>query len=165
MDTAGLHSLTFEAVARAARAGKAALRRRWPDLEALVVDAVRAHQPVLRPLDTGGLDTDIEAVLRGWRTPVTRQESALAAVLNLDRCTGSGDAIGPALARSAVDDLVDVLVARTRGRGRPVTAAHESLLRRALLALFLHRLCAGAHPPVQEEGALRLLSEILGHPR
>ena len=63
----GYDRLTFDAVARAARAGKATLYRRWADKPSLVVDAmVRAKQaPVVEHHDTGTLRGDLVGTFCG----------------------------------------------------------------------------------------------------
>lgn len=62
----GYHSFTFEAVAKRAGTGKAALYRRWADKEALLL-GVLAHRgfgvPAPDP-DTGSLREDVLALLR-----------------------------------------------------------------------------------------------------
>jgi AcrR family transcriptional regulator len=61
----GYARMSMEAVARRAGTGKAALYRRWPTKQAMVIDlvsrAVRAHSPA--DIDTGTLRGDIEAFL------------------------------------------------------------------------------------------------------
>lgn len=62
----GYAGFTFEAIAERARTGKAALYRRWPDKEALIL-AVLAHQGfghVTEIPDTGSLREDVLTLLR-----------------------------------------------------------------------------------------------------
>lgn len=62
----GYAGLTFEAVAERAQTGKAALYRRWPDKESLLL-AVLAHWGFAAPgevPDTGSLRQDVVALLR-----------------------------------------------------------------------------------------------------
>ena len=64
---AGYAGLTFEAVAERAHTGKAALYRRWPNKESLVL-AVLSQRYLNAPAtvpDTGALRGDVLAVLRG----------------------------------------------------------------------------------------------------
>ena len=63
----GYDRLTMDAVAKASRASKATLYRRWETKPSLVVDAmVRAkHAPAIDPIDTGSLRGDLLATFCG----------------------------------------------------------------------------------------------------
>src|SRR6476660_8209020 len=63
----GYDRLTMDAVAKASRASKATLYRRWDSKPSLVVDAmVRAKQaPAIDPVDTGSLRGDLVATFCG----------------------------------------------------------------------------------------------------
>lgn len=64
LGTAGYSGLTMEGVAAAAHTGKAALYRRWPSKEELVVDALQHRMPALDdPPDTGSVRDDVLALL------------------------------------------------------------------------------------------------------
>ncbi|WP_330230449.1 TetR/AcrR family transcriptional regulator [Nocardia sp. NBC_00508] len=62
----GYARLSMEAVTRRAGVGKAALYRRWPSKDAMLIDlvstAVREHSPA--DIDTGSLRGDVEAFIR-----------------------------------------------------------------------------------------------------
>ena len=58
----GCQSLTFEAVARDAGVGKAALYRRWPSRGALFADALQENWLSLSSTDTGSLRGDLTAL-------------------------------------------------------------------------------------------------------
>lgn len=76
----GYAGFTFEAIAARARTGKAALYRRWPDKEALLL-AVLAHSYLGAPSeipDTGSLREDVLAQLRS----ANRLGDSAAAVLS-----------------------------------------------------------------------------------
>ena len=65
LQSVGYAGLTMEGVAACARTGKAALYRRWPRKEDLVVDALDHAMPSLAELpDTGSLREDLLALLR-----------------------------------------------------------------------------------------------------
>ena len=65
LQSVGYARLTMEGVAACARTGKAALYRRWPRKEDLVVDALDHAMPSLAELpDTGSLREDLLALLR-----------------------------------------------------------------------------------------------------
>ena len=62
----GYGRLSFESVAERAGVHKTTLYRRWPNREALVVDALLAQSERTVPVpDTGSLRTDLRLVLRG----------------------------------------------------------------------------------------------------
>ncbi|OZE30042.1 TetR family transcriptional regulator [Rhodococcus sp. 05-2254-6] len=50
---------TFDAVARRAKVGRAALYRRWADREELLVQALEARSPLSTPIDTGSVRGDL----------------------------------------------------------------------------------------------------------
>lgn len=61
----GYAGLTMDGVAAAARTGKAPLYRRWPDKEALLVDALRDRLPSADDIPLAGeLRSDLIAILR-----------------------------------------------------------------------------------------------------
>jgi AcrR family transcriptional regulator len=65
LQSVGYAHLTMEGVAARAHTGKAALYRRWPRKEDLVVDALDHAMPALAELpDTGDLRDDLLALLR-----------------------------------------------------------------------------------------------------
>lgn len=76
----GYAGFTFEAIAERAKTGKAALYRRWPDKEALLL-AVLTHRYLGMPSeapDTGSLREDVLALLRS----ANRLGDSAAAVLS-----------------------------------------------------------------------------------
>lgn len=77
----GYSGLTFEAVAERAKTGKAALYRRWPDKETLLI-AVLSHNYLgtpAKPADTGSLRDDVLAHLHAANQ---RLSAAAPAVLS-----------------------------------------------------------------------------------
>ncbi|WP_431972391.1 TetR/AcrR family transcriptional regulator [Nocardia sp. bgisy134] len=71
----GYARMSMEAVTRRAGVGKAALYRRWPSKDAMLIDlistAVRAHSPA--DIDTGSLRGDVEAFIRDVVGALTHQ--------------------------------------------------------------------------------------------
>lgn len=59
----GLAGMSLEGVAARAGVGKTTIYRRWPNKEALVVDAISRMKPPIRSFDTGNLRSDIESFM------------------------------------------------------------------------------------------------------
>lgn len=59
----GYDRLTMELVAQRAGAGKATIYRRWSSKVELVIDAVELVKPQLQSVDTGSLETDLQALV------------------------------------------------------------------------------------------------------
>ncbi|MGW5867938.1 TetR/AcrR family transcriptional regulator [Streptomyces sp. NPDC055239] len=84
LSTVGWNGLTMEGVAAGAQTGKAAVYRRWPSKEDLVVDALQAGLPKLDSApDCGGVREDLLQLCRQMRAAMfSRPGFALRAVLH-----------------------------------------------------------------------------------
>ncbi|MEV0114027.1 TetR/AcrR family transcriptional regulator [Streptomyces sp. NPDC059037] len=84
LSTVGWNGLTMEGVAARAQTGKAAVYRRWPSKEDLVVDALQAGLPHLdSPPDCGSVREDLLQLCRQIREAMfSRPGFALRAVLH-----------------------------------------------------------------------------------
>ncbi|MFK4071007.1 TetR/AcrR family transcriptional regulator [Streptomyces sp. NPDC029674] len=84
LSTVGWSGLTMEGVAAGAQTGKAAVYRRWPSKEDLVVDALRAGLPRLDSVpDLGGVREDLLQLCKQMRVSMfSRPGNALRAVLH-----------------------------------------------------------------------------------
>jgi AcrR family transcriptional regulator len=84
LSTVGWNGLTMEGVAAGAQTGKAAVYRRWPSKEDLVVDALQAGLPRLEEApDLGGIREDLLALcLQARRAMFSRPGFALRAVIH-----------------------------------------------------------------------------------
>ncbi|MGW7275123.1 TetR/AcrR family transcriptional regulator [Streptomyces sp. NPDC054864] len=84
LSTVGWNGLTMEGVAAGAQTGKAAVYRRWPSKEDLVVDALQAGLPRLDSApDCGGVREDLLQLCRQMREAMfSRPGFALRAVLH-----------------------------------------------------------------------------------
>jgi AcrR family transcriptional regulator len=143
----GYGRLTMEGVAAAARTGKAALYRRWPDKNALIVDALRSAMPTTADVPgTGDLRTDLLALLMRMRDALDSSYGATFQGLKAEPGPGAG------LVHAAVRDRVfapyrrlvaDLLRAGVlRGEVRPeVTATEQSTVLVADVgpAMLIHR--------------------------
>ncbi|TDD91837.1 TetR/AcrR family transcriptional regulator [Actinomadura rubrisoli] len=76
----GYRGLTMDAVARGAGIGKAAIYRRWPSKEAMVIDVISRFAVDALPMpDTGSLAGDMKAFLSDAWDALTRPEVAAIA--------------------------------------------------------------------------------------
>ncbi|MFI5687458.1 TetR/AcrR family transcriptional regulator [Streptomyces sp. NPDC051636] len=84
LSTVGWNGLTMEGVAAGAQTGKAAVYRRWPSKEDLVVNALRAGLPRLEEApDLGSVREDLLTLCRqARRTMFSRSGFALRAVIH-----------------------------------------------------------------------------------
>ena len=60
----GVQGMSVEGVAARAGVGKTTIYRRWPNKDALILDALRLLKPPIIEFDTGDLRSDITAYLR-----------------------------------------------------------------------------------------------------
>ncbi|WP_338703815.1 TetR/AcrR family transcriptional regulator [Streptomyces sp. Q6] len=84
LSTVGWNGLTMEGVAAGAQTGKAAVYRRWPSKEDLVVDALRAGLPTLDAVpDLGSLREDLLELCKQARAAMySRPGFALRSVVH-----------------------------------------------------------------------------------
>lgn len=140
----GLDRFNVDALATATRAGKAAIYRRWPNIELLLADALRRCRPVPAVPDTGSLRGDLVALLEPLTRELDRDEFALAAVLGRGRYSAE---VRAGLEFAVVEPLaaaVTVIVDREGERGRGVSARQLALLCRLVRALWWERYVVGS---------------------
>ena len=141
----GYDRLTFDSVAKAARASKATLYRRWETKSALVVDAVLRHKGAVHAEvpDEGNLRADLLALVApkagkalGPGQGETRAVAAVFTALLTD----------PEFAAEFRTRFVDprrrvgeAIVARARERGEITTDVDGGLLTASLAGIVLHR--------------------------
>jgi AcrR family transcriptional regulator len=141
----GYDRLTLDSVARAARAGKATLYRRWESKSALVVDAVLRHKGAAHGQvpDEGSLRADLLALVAGKVDkavgPGEGETRAVAAVF-------TALLTDPEFAAEFRTRFVDTrrrigeeVVARARARGEVTTDVDGGLLTASLAGIVLHR--------------------------
>ena len=136
----GYDRLTMDAVASAARAGKATLYRRWASKEALVMDAICSQKSDHTIPDTGHVRDDLIALHCGLGGFGNAQGlSVLGAVLTaMSRdqefaAAWRRDYVGPKLAASRA------VLERARDRGEISADVDLDLLSPALAGIVLHR--------------------------
>lgn len=148
----GYDRLTLDAVATRARASKATLYRRWSSKAALVVDAVGCrHIPPVDPPDTGGLRSDLLALIKDKPHSDTWPGEDLALLLGLitamTRDVELRDAVRTRFLEPVTATTVTVL-RRARDRGELRDGTDLDLLAATLPALVLFRLSvAGPEEP------------------
>jgi AcrR family transcriptional regulator len=141
----GYDRLTFDSVAKAARASKATLYRRWESKSALVVDAVLRHKGAThaRVPDEGSLRADLLALVAptagkavGPGQGETRAVAAVFTALLTD----------PEFSAEFRTRFVDprrrvgeAIIARARERGEITTDVDGGLLTASLAGIVLHR--------------------------
>jgi len=162
MNTVGFSGLTMEGVAACARTGKAALYRRWPCKDDLVVDALNHVLPSFdSPPDTGNVRDDIAEVFR--RMLATINSNAGSAILGL---MGELDRDHPFI--RAVQErvlgprkvMMGEILERAVTRGEIEADAVTPLVVEAGPALIIHRLfCEG--PPISNDYADAVLDQVV----
>ncbi|MFE7426998.1 TetR/AcrR family transcriptional regulator [Streptomyces sp. NPDC057545] len=117
MAEAGYGGLAIEAIARRAGTNKAAVYRRWPNLPALVLDALGAQLGDLRPPDTGCTICDLCDAIKLQLTVFRRMPPDALAALRAD--CGGDEELNEAFMRTlfdppreAVAQVLDAAIAR-----------------------------------------------------
>ena len=159
LDEDGLPGFTMEAVARRAGASKATLYRRWPDLGALLVDAMDAtFQPLPVP-DTGSVRTDLAHLLAAFvdvleHTPFPRLLAAFIDAAERDPALG---ALHADLTRRRREPLLIVL-ARACERGQLPSNLDLEVVTDLLAGPFFYRRFI-AHRPIPAQ----LVHDVIAH--
>jgi AcrR family transcriptional regulator len=162
----GYDRLTFDSVAKAARASKATLYRRWETKSSLVVDAILRHKGTAHSEvpDHGSLRADLLALvgskagkLPGPGTPETRMVAAVFTALLTD----------PEFAAEFRTRFVDVrrqagrtIIERARARGEITTDVDGGLLTASLAGIVLHRSFVLGEP-VDREVLEQIVDQII----
>ena len=160
LDEAGYEGLTVEEIrTRAGAAGRAL--QEGVDLDALVAAALGPVQLLAAPPPTGSLRQDLQALVRPWRFPLTRNESILAALMSAaERRPTLREAVHRALHRPVAE-----AVGATLSRHHPAPAAERlQTLSWLLQSLVLMRLRTGARAQVDLEQLVDFLITGLGVP-
>lgn len=145
---------TFDAVARRAQVGRAALYRRWDTKEMLLVHALEDRTPLSTPIDTGSVRGDLielsEQLARGY--------AELAGLVSL-RVTLDA-MVNPDLLASLTETLNQSRLVTTRQivnravtRGELPSATSTTLLLELVTgAVLTHSLFSPAHDPASARG-------------
>jgi AcrR family transcriptional regulator len=153
----GYASFTVDAVAQRARTSRPVLYRRWPSRAQLVLAAVRAHVPSLRPddfPDTGQLRADLLTELQLLRN---RYEHIGPEIMN--GLASELDRLPPDVLDVLPGSITATIVARAAGRGEIGTHPVPAHVLAAPHALLRHELAIRHHRPTDAELA-RIVDDI-----
>lgn len=158
----GYDRLTMDMVAARARAGKAALYRRWSSKAELVVDALALHHSALLEPDTGTLLGDLEALLEQGQ-PTEDDYLGTSIVAGLATACGRD----PELARALNDRFLEtghkvlrLALERAVDRGEVPRGRDLEFLIEVIPALFFSRVLTSGRPP-DKAFAHRIVHEII----
>ncbi|MFC1419867.1 TetR/AcrR family transcriptional regulator [Streptacidiphilus cavernicola] len=159
----GYARLSMEAVAVGARTGKAAIYRRWPSKEELVLDTLRATLPEPGPApDTGGLRGDLlELVTRSRAAMISLPGCAgrvIMGELDHERAEPFMGLMHQRVIAPSKSLLRDVL-ARGALRGEVRADANNPLVIDVIPALMMYR--AKVHGPPAEAEVVELVDQVL----
>jgi AcrR family transcriptional regulator len=158
----GYDRLTMDMVAARARAGKAALYRRWSSKAELVVDALALHHSTLLEPDTGTLLGDLEALLEQGQ-PSQNDYLVTSIVAGLATACGRD----PELARALNDRFFEtghkvlrLVLERAVARGEVPKERDLEFIIEIIPALFFSRVLTSGKPP-DKAFAHRIVHEVI----
>ncbi|MFE9449826.1 TetR/AcrR family transcriptional regulator [Streptomyces sp. NPDC006739] len=143
LSTVGWNGLTMEGVAAGAQTGKAAIYRRWPSKEDLVVDALQAGLPLIEEVpDLGSVREDLLALCRQAREGMfSRPGFALRAVIH--ECDPmQAERFHEVIFEGVVEPTLRLLrevITRGIGRGEVRSDAANSYVFDAIPAIMMYR--------------------------
>lgn len=141
----GYDRLTFDSVARAARASKATLYRRWETKQALVVDAILRHKGARHVTvpDEGDLRSDLLALVGPKPARPTgkgpEEVSAIGAVFTALQTDPDFAAEFRTRFVEPRDAVGKAVIDRARARGEVTSDVDGGLLTASLVGIVLHR--------------------------
>ncbi|MZD06663.1 TetR family transcriptional regulator [Streptomyces sp. SID5785] len=143
LSTVGWNGMTMEGVAAGAQTGKAAVYRRWPSKEDLVVDALQAGLPKLDSApDCGGVREDLLELCRQMREAMySRPGFALRSVLH--ECdTFTAERFHAVIVEGVVEpgvELIKEVLRRGIERGEVRSDAVDAYVCDVIPALMMYR--------------------------
>lgn len=156
----GLGRITTDAIATHARAGKAAIYRRWPSLDVLIADAMTTCELIPDVPDHGPLRDALCTLFQPWTRPLDRGERAAAALLGH---AGRGTHLDAVLTRSVVVPLaaaVGGIADRQAGDHPALSEVQRRLLTVVVQSMWWQRYTAGVEPCTAADLA-ELLDRVL----
>jgi AcrR family transcriptional regulator len=143
LSTVGWKGLTMEGVAAGAQTGKAAVYRRWPSKEDLVVDALKAGLPPLEEApDRGSVRADLLVLCRRAREAMfSRSGSAFSAVIHECDPAQAERLYGVVFEGVVVPtlELLEQIISRGIERGEVRSDAKNSYVCDAIPAMMMYR--------------------------
>ncbi|MEB3961763.1 TetR/AcrR family transcriptional regulator [Streptomyces kunmingensis] len=143
LSTVGWNGLTMEGVAASAQTGKAAVYRRWPSKEDLVVDALQSGLPKMDSApDLGNVREDLLELCRQMRTAMySRPGFALRSVLH--ECdTFTAERFHAVIIEGVVEpsvELIKEVVRRGIERGEVRSDASDAAVFDVIPAMMMYR--------------------------
>ncbi|MFH8792055.1 TetR/AcrR family transcriptional regulator [Streptomyces sp. NPDC017941] len=164
LSTVGWSGLTMEGVAAGAQTGKAAVYRRWPSKQDLVVDALRAGLPKPEDVpDCGSVREDLLRMCRQMRSAMTsRTGYALMAVIH--ECdTATAKRFQEVIVASVIEPSVELIrqvMRRGIERGEVRSAATDEFVCDVIPAMMMYRskVCASEW---SDEEFIRLIDQVV----
>lgn len=145
----GYDRLTYDAVARKAKASKATLYRHWPRKSTLAIDALlrsRSHTNLVAT-DTGELRSDLIAHVAAFITTGRGRLGVLSAIVS---ALGRDDALAYEFRSRALpiaEGELQAIFERARARGETSALPDMSLMTSTLPAMLIHRTLLLGLPP------------------
>ncbi|WP_030563130.1 TetR/AcrR family transcriptional regulator [Streptomyces aureocirculatus] len=164
LSTVGWSGLTMEGVAAGAQTGKAAVYRRWPSKQDLVVDALQTGLPKPEDVpDCGSVREDLLQMCRQMRSAMTsRTGYALMAVIH--ECdTATAKRFQEVIVAGVIEPSVELIrqvMRRGIERGEVRSAATDEFVCDVIPAMMMYRskVCASEWP---DEEFIRLIDQVV----
>lgn len=164
LSTVGWSGLTMEGVAAGAQTGKAAVYRRWPSKQDLVVDALQAGLPKLADIpDCGSVREDLLRLCRQMRSAMTSR-SGHAVMSVIHECdTATAERFHEVIVEGVIEpgvELIKQVLRRGIARGEVRSAATDEFVCDVIPAMMMYRskVCASEW---SDEEFLRLIDQVM----
>ncbi|GGS16996.1 TetR family transcriptional regulator [Streptomyces aureoverticillatus] len=164
LSTVGWSGLTMEGVAAGAQTGKAAVYRRWPSKEDLVVNALQAGLPKVDDVpDCGSVREDLLQLCRQMRAAMTsRPGYALMAVLH--ECdTATAERFHGVIVEGVIEPSVELIrqvMRRGMERGEVRSGATDEYVCDVIPAMMMYRSKVCGSEWTDEE-FVRLIDQVM----
>lgn len=158
----GYDRLTMDMVAARARAGKAALYRRWASKAELVVDALTLHHPTPPEPNTGTLLGDLEGLL-AHKHAKNEDFFKTSVVAGLATACSRDPELASAFREQFLktgDRILRLVLERAVSRGEIPRERDLELIIEIAPALFFSRVLTSGKPP-DEAFARRIIEEVI----
>jgi AcrR family transcriptional regulator len=157
----GWGRLNSDRIAARARAGKAGIYRRWPNMAALARSAVTRFDLVDTPPAGDSLREDLCGLVARWARPLDRQERAVASLVGAARHeeelrAGLDDALVRPLTLAVAE-----LGRRAAERGEQIDTSRLALLGSVLEAFWWQRYTAAGDGAMTPEQVEHVVDDVL----